>query len=49
LEGNRGERLIFALDLHTFLGFDGLVKSIRQRLPGIMRPVNSSTMMTRRL
>ena len=28
LEGDRGERLVLALDRHAFLGFDGLVKTV---------------------
>ena len=46
LEGDGGERLVFALDLHAFLGLHGLVRPSLQRRPGIRRPVNSSTMMT---
>jgi len=46
LEGNRRERLVFALDLHAFLGFHGLVQTVGPAAAGIWRPVNSSTMMT---
>src|SRR5258708_6105102 len=28
LEGNRGERLVFALDFHAFFGFHGLVQTV---------------------
>ena len=29
LEGDRGQRLVLVLDLHAFLGFDGLVQAVR--------------------
>jgi hypothetical protein len=44
LEGDRRQRLVFLLDRHTLLGLDGLVQPLGPAPPGMVRPVNSSTM-----
>ena len=46
LEGDGGERLIFALMLTPSLASTAWCRPSDQRRPGIRRPVNSSTMMT---
>ena len=46
LEGDRGERLVLALDGDVFLGFQRLMEALGIAAPSIMRPVNSSMMMT---
>ena len=46
LEGDRGERLVLALDLDPSLASMAWCSPSLQRRPGIRRPVNSSTMTT---
>ena len=46
LEGDRREGDVLLLDRHAFLGLDRLVQAVRPAPPGIVRPVNSSTMIT---
>ena len=46
LIGNRGQRLIFALNANPFLGFHRPDATLpTSAVPGVRRPVNSSTMM----
>ena len=44
LEGDRRERPALALDAHPLLRLDRLVQALAPPAPGILRPVNSSTM-----
>ena len=46
LEGDGSERDVFRLNRHALLGFQGLMETLGIRRPGIMRPVNSSTITT---
>src|ERR1051326_6111733 len=46
LNRDRRQRLRLAIDLNTFLRFHRLMPPSLQRRPGILRPVNSSTMTT---